>query len=180
MLDATSERPTGMGSTDNAIERRLSMRAQASRVICLVGVVGALIGASSAFATPGSLTFQESHPVAAALCERVASGHAGKKLMSNKAGVEAACSQLMSSYGEAQATVSAADTSYEQARQNAITAREEGCKVRPSVACRTARRNFRATMVGLHATYRAAVAQFHASVQSGRATFWSAIATYRQ
>ncbi len=153
--------------------------------ICLVGITSALCSPTVAGAAPGSQSFQQSHPVASALCERVAAGQASKRLESNKEAVSQACSELMSSYTSAQNAVSSAYTTYEQARQSAIGTRDSACAARlraphRNPGCAAARQSFRKTMAQLHETYRAAVTQFFTSVQSARLAFWNTIGGLRQ
>lgn len=155
------------------------MRGQAIRVTCLIGLICAL-GAGSASATPGSQTFQQTHPFASALCERVATGHASKKLESNSAAVAQACSELMSSYATAQSAVTTAYTTFQQSRQEAIDARHAVCSLRHNgVACHNAIGNYQATIVQLHATYSAALGQFNSSVEGARLSFWQTISALR-
>jgi hypothetical protein len=160
------------------------MRRHTIRVTCLAGVIGILAGASAAGATPGSMSFQESHPVASTLCAKVAAGHASAKLESQKTAVEQACSLLMSSYATAQGTVTNEYNAYQQNRQNAINTREAACTPphrghAAKAACHAARAAFRATMVQLHGTYNTALTQFRTSVQSGRTAFWATIGSLR-
>jgi hypothetical protein len=90
----------------------------------------------------------------------------------------------MSSYASAQGSALSAHNSFLQGRQQAINTRDEACtpvqRGHSGPACRIARRNFRATMAGLRATYGVAVVQFHAAVESARLTFWGTIRTLRR
>jgi hypothetical protein len=150
---------------------------------CCLGVTAFLALASAASATPGGKTFPQTYPVAATLCAKVAAGQGGKRLEAHAATVAQACFQLMSAYTAAEGSVTSAYSSFVQARQAAINTRDEACMnahiAHSRPACRGARQAFRATMAGLRTTYRVAVVQFHAAVESARLTFWGTIRALR-
>jgi multidrug resistance efflux pump len=121
--------------------------------------------------------------VASALCARLASGKAGRRIEAQKPAATQACSQLMSSYSSAQAAVTAANSAFQQAREGAISARDGACSQAYAsheyAACRAARLAFRATIVSLRANRRTTLAQFPPSVESARMTFWQTITALR-
>jgi hypothetical protein len=159
------------------------VRSRVIRASCCAGVMAFFAVTSAAGAAPGSRTFQQTYPVASSLCARVAAGQGPRKLEAHAAAVAQACSQLMSAYAAAQGAVTTAYSNFVQARQAAISTRDGACTnahiAHSRPACRSARQAFRATMAGLRATYRVAVVQFHATVESARLTFWGTIKALR-
>lgn len=140
------------------------------------------IAASAGAATPGTLTLDQTYPVASQLCVKATAGTLPKRLEASQSQVIAACNTLENAFGPLQTTV----TQAEQTFQNAIAAEKSKVQAvcppanaagRP--ACHSARVDAHLADAAARLTVREAVQTYRDSVQSNRQTFWNAIASLR-
>jgi len=152
----------------------------------LLGIVGgalviALAAAPSAFARAGDRTFDQTYPVASALCVKAHARTLPPKLAPQDAAVITACDKLQNAFQPLVSTVDAAESTYlgVVSAQHSAVASVCTKPVTNHQACITARDNAKATIASAHATEVTAVATFHASIETNRSTFWTTIASLR-
>jgi hypothetical protein len=144
-----------------------------------VGALALLILPAAASARPGQRSFNRTYPVASRLCTNVAGGAGPTKLRADKAQVAALCTTLGTSFTTAQTTYFNTVTPIKQ-QVIALRAQvHEACAMRPSAACKTARKQARTTLAGLRAQVRTAASTYRTSIQTARHTFWNAIHALR-
>ncbi|MGD0198136.1 MAG: hypothetical protein ABSC56_09565 [Solirubrobacteraceae bacterium] len=141
----------------------------------------ALAGAANA-AVAGTQTFDQTYPVASALCAKAPAGTLPKRLEENKAAVITACNTLQDAFGPLQSAVTSAEQQYsstvasEQAKVHAVCPPTTAAG-RP--ACRSARQAALAADGAARSTRRAAVLTYHGSVETNREAFWTTISNLR-
>lgn len=150
---------------------------------CLAAAACALplVSAGTASARAGERSVSETYPVATALCERAHAGTLPPRLTANAAQVITACNALDNGFGPLVIAVDNAESAY-----LAVLATQRGlvntaCEkpVNDRATCITARETARTTDAAARATRIAAAAQFRASVEANRATFWATIQSLR-
>jgi hypothetical protein len=150
---------------------------------CLAAAACALplVSASSAAARAGERSVSDTYPVATALCERARAGTLPPRLSASGPQVIAACNTLDNVFGPLVTAVDNAESTY-----LGVLATERGlvsaaCEKPVSVhaTCITARETARTTDAAARATRITAVAQFRASVEANRATYWATIQSLR-
>ncbi len=141
----------------------------------------ALVSAHGAFARAGERTAAQTYPVASALCVKAHGGTLPPRLVASRTAVQGACDTLLNAYGPLVSTVDAAESTLlgtlgaQKALVDAACARP----VANPAACHAARATRLSTDAAARKTEIDAVAQFHASVQANRTTFWTAIQSLR-
>ena len=140
-----------------------------------------LVTAGGAFARAGERTAAETYPVASALCVSAHADALPRRLTARKTAVVAACDTLLNAYGPLVVTVDAAESTLLSTLSTQKGLVSAACP-KPVVnagACQAAR----ATAISVNGAARltkiAAVAQYHASVEANRSTFWTTIQSLR-
>jgi hypothetical protein len=152
-----------------------------STLAVAVGILGVAAPAASAHVRPHS--YWRTYPVASALCVRVESGHAPKRLAADTTQITAACNTLGNSYNQAVTTyetaiapiagqVKSTLASVRAARQ---TARQTG----DWTAYQAAVTQAKTTLKGLRAQVRTDRQAYVTSIRAARQTFWSTIHALR-
>jgi len=145
-------------------------------VACALGL--ALPGAAGAHASPpGSLTFQQTFPLASSLCAKVAAGTENKHLRAHAVQVTADCAALQATFTVAQTTVVAARAALLPqlaADRAAVRAACPNPKV-VRAACRKAHKLDDAAIVSILHQLHAARHAYYKSVEAARRQFWAAI-----
>jgi hypothetical protein len=156
---------------------RKTLTAAAATLAATVG-----FAATAGAALPGSLTFDQTYPVASQLCAKANAGTLPKRLEANQAKVIAACTTLQDPFGGLQATV----TQAEQTFQNTLAV--EKAKVQavcpPATAagrpaCHAARVQARLADDTARLAQREAIQTYRDAVRTNRLTFWNTIASLR-
>ena len=149
-------------------------------------IIGALAAASAlalsapgiaGAAAPGSLTFEQTFPLASRLCAKVAAGTENKHFKANAADVSADCTTLQSTFTTAQSTVvaiRAAILPTLAAEKAAVHAACPDPKV-VKAACRKVHRADDAAILSMARQLRAARHSYFKGIESARKTFWTAI-----
>jgi hypothetical protein len=153
------------------------------RTTFLVVAVAALVAAPAASARPGARSFQRTYPHASRLCNKVANGHAPKKLASSVAQVTASCSTLKTSFTDAQNAYNTTVAPLKQQAADDVAALRATCKTARAAhdqkTCRTARLNTRTAIMALRVQWRTAASTYHTSIDASRKTFWASIRSLR-
>jgi hypothetical protein len=141
----------------------------------------ALVTASGAIARAGDRTAAQTYPVASALCVKARTGTLPPRLTGSRDAVIAACDALINAFGPLVSTVDAAESTMlgTISAQRALVAAACAKPVADRTKCQDARATALSTDAAARVTLRAAVAQFHASVEANRNTFWTTIASLR-
>jgi hypothetical protein len=140
-----------------------------------------LVTAGGALARAGDRTAAETYPVASALCVSARTSALPPRLTAKRTAVLAACDTLLNAYGPLVVTVDAAESTLLgtlSTQRGLVTA---ACP-RPVVnasACQAARATAISVDGAARLTEIAAVAQYHASVEANRSTFWTTIQSLR-
>lgn len=149
-----------------------------------VATLAATVGfaATAGAALPGSLTFDQTYPVASQLCAKASAGTLPKRLVANQAKVIAACTTLQDAFGPLQATVIQAEQTYQSAL--AVEKAKVQAVCPPSTAtgrpaCRDARIQARLAHDTARLAQREAIQTYRDAVRSNRLTFWNTIASLR-
>ncbi len=130
-----------------------------------------------ALATPGSRSFQQTYPVASALCAKTT---LPPKLQSQQGAVASDCTALQSAYDAAVTAGQTAEANFAAAVQAARGAAQSACNPTPTTpaghaACRQARAKARSEVLSQRTGLKLALRQFHLSIEQARVTFWTAI-----
>jgi len=152
-----------------------------------IGGVAAALAASlavagAASATPGSLTFDQTYPVASQLCVKASSGTLPKRLQASQSQVIVACSTLQGAFSPLQTTVQQAEETFantiasDKAKVAAVCPPANAAG-RP--ACRDARTSARLANHAARLTLREAAQTYRDSVESNRLAFWNTISSLR-
>jgi hypothetical protein len=128
-------------------------------------------------------SYWRTYPFASSLCERVAAGHAPKRLAADAAQINAACTTLKNSYTQALTTYKAAIAPIAAQVKSALatvraahhTARQTG----DWTAYQATVKQTLATLKGLRAQERAAQQAYVAAIRAARQTFWNTIHALR-
>lgn len=144
----------------------------------------ALVLPGVASAKPGTRSFDETFPVASALCAKGAANTLPKRLQGDQSQIAGYCATLQSAYNAAVTTGQTAETTFTTGVQTARSAVQAACPTPRTTqaerqACRQARRQGQLTITSLRGTWRLAVRQFHVSIEQARLNFWSAIHALR-
>ncbi len=141
----------------------------------------ALVTAGGAFARAGDRTAAETYPVASGLCVKAHNDVLPIKLASRKTSVLAACVTLLNAYGPLVATVDAAQSTLlgTLSTQKGFVGVACTKPVASVTACHKARATALSVDTAARRTEIAAVAQFHASVEANRSTFWTTLQSLR-
>jgi hypothetical protein len=148
--------------------------------IAVAGVL-ALVVPGSAFARAGDRTLVETYPAATALCAKARAGLLAPRLARQRAQVLAACDTLENAFGPLVSAVDSAEAAYLTTVSNQRSLVATAC-VRPvadAAACRAARATRQSTDAAALAARVTAVAQFRASIDANRNTFWTTIQALR-
>jgi len=140
------------------------------------------IAASAGAATPGTLTFDQTYPVASQLCAKATAGTLPKRLQASESQVVTACNTLQNAFGPLQTTVTQAEQTFQSAiaaEQTKVAAVCPPANVSGRPACHSARVAARLADATTRLTLREAVQTYRDSVESNRQAFWSTIASLR-
>jgi hypothetical protein len=138
--------------------------------------------AAGASARAGDLTFDQTYPVASALCVKAHNYTLPARLAASRTQVIAACDALVNAFGPLVSTADAAESAY----LNTVgTERNDVSQVctRPvadHTVCFDARQSARSTDSTAATTRVTAVSSFRSSIEANRATFWTTVAGLRQ
>jgi hypothetical protein len=159
------------------------------RTFLAVSAVALLGVPASAVARPGHqdrLGHRSEHrtyPHASRLCAAVTAGRLPQRLGGDTAQLTAACSQLNTSFTDAQ---NAYDTAVAPLRQQALAALQQlrqTCQQarqdNDRATCRQARQQTLATLQSLRAQVRTAAQAYVAAIQAARQAFWTTVRTLR-
>lgn len=157
--------------------RRMTVGAAVSAVAVSLTLAG------SALATPPSPTFDQTYPVASALCVKAHDGTLPAKLEANRAGVVTACDTLQNAFGPLVSTFDAANATYLNvvATQKGLVAAACPKPVPQSqrAACQAARSTAVSAISAARTARVTAAGTYHTSVEANRTTFWSSISSLR-
>jgi len=149
------------------------------RLFLALSVAALALLPAAAQAQPRVPGFHATFPHAAKLCAKSDRGRLPAKLRDSAAEVAADCVALHASFAADRATfVQTAKPLVRQARtavRTAVKACRQGRRHHVPGACAQARRTAVATLKGLRAQLRTAVATYRTSVRADRSTFWTAI-----
>lgn len=128
-------------------------------------------------------SYWRTYPFASSLCERVAAGHAPKRLAADATQISAACTTLADSYTQALTTYQAAVAPIAAQVKSALasvraahhTARQTG----DWTAYQATVKQTLATLKGLRVQERAAQQAYVAAIRAARQTFWDTIHALR-
>ena len=170
------------GSRNFACRRRVRWGMRRALIPTIAGACAlALAGAPSALARAGALPAEQTYPAASALCASARAGTLPPRLTASRVAVIAACDTLENAFGPLASAVQSADSTLLASVAHERELVDAACP-RPVVdraACEAARSTRRTTDAQALATRRAAVEQYHASIEANRRAFWSAIAGLR-
>jgi hypothetical protein len=157
--------------------RRMTVGAAVSAVAV------SLTFAATALATPASPTFDQTYPMASALCVKAHAGTLPTRLEANKAAVITACDTLQNAFGPLVSTFDAANATF-----LGVVATEKGLvaaacpKPVPSserAACRAARTTSVSAISAARTTRVTAAGTYHTSIEANRTTYWNSISSLR-
>jgi hypothetical protein len=138
--------------------------------------------AAGASARAGDHTFDQTYPVASAVCVKAHDNTLPPRLTASDTQVIAACDMLANAFGPLVSTVDAAESAYLSTVSTERNDVATPC-AKPVVnrtACFDARQAAHSTDATAASTRIAAVATFHSAVEANRATFWTTLAGLRQ
>jgi len=145
----------------------------------LVALLGTAVLAAAALAAPHARDFQRTFPIASRLCARVAAGHAPRRLRGQEAQVNQACATLESAYSQSVTAVLGAQATFRSSALTVQSQRRQTCRQarisHDPAACQNADAQTRSQMAALRQARRAALRQYHASIEAARQAFWKTI-----
>jgi hypothetical protein len=150
-----------------------ALAASSALALSAPGVAGA--------APPGSLTFEQTFPLASRLCAKVAAGTENKHLKANAAAATADCTTLQSTFTTAHSTVLATRAAILPTLAADRAALKAACPTPKDVKaiCRKAHKADDAAIVSLLHQLRAARHSYYRSIESARKQFWAEIKSLR-
>jgi hypothetical protein len=156
-----------------------SKRIAAAVAVAAGALALALPGSAFATPKPGSLTFQQTFPLASGVCAKVAAGTENKHLAKFAVQVTADCAALEATFTQNHALVLAARTAILPtltADRAAVHAACPNPKARPILlACKQAHKTNDAAIRSLVAQLHLAYHTYFKSIEAARGAFWSAI-----
>ncbi len=148
-----------------------------------VALLGAPAVASAHHGRPGQRGEHSTYPHASHLCDRVAAGRVPSKLAGDTAQITAACSQLSTSFTNAQNAYNTAVAPLRQQALDALTQLRQTCQLarqnHDRAACRQARQQTLTTLQTLRAQVRTAAQAYYTAVRAARQAFWTTIGSLR-
>jgi hypothetical protein len=138
--------------------------------------------AAAASARAGDLTFDQTYPVASALCVKAHDNALPAGLAASEVQVVAACNTLTNGFGPLVSAVDAAESAYLStvgAEHNDVAT---ACAkpVANRTTCFDTRQSARSTDATAASSRITAVAAFHAAIEQNRSTFWTTVAGLRR
>jgi len=136
-----------------------------------------LAASGTAFARAGGRTFDETYPVASALCVKAHDNTLPARLAANRDNAVTACDTLQNAFGPLVTTVDNAEAAYLSTvgAQRMLVATACAKPITNVAACDGARDTRRSTDDTALMTRKTAVDTFQTAIEANRTTFWTTI-----